>query len=88
MSQPDATFEARARRAQEKLVEQVIDHPDVTLVDIGYDLENPASPEHIVLRAHVRRPVTKSALGLPDEIDGIPVVLIAGDYQEESGASG
>ena len=85
MSQPDATFEARARRAQEKLVEQVIDLPDVTLVDIGYDLENRASPEQIVLRVHVRRPVTKSALGLPNDIDGIPVVLITGDYHEESG---
>lgn len=85
MSQPDATIEARARQAHEKLVRQVIDHPEVTLVDIGYDLENRASPKQIVLRVHVRRPTTKSSLGLPDDIDGVPVVLIIGDYQEETG---
>jgi len=83
MSQPDATIEARARQAHEKLVKQVTAHPEVTLVDIGYDLENRTSPKQIVLRVHVRRPITKSALSLPDDIDGIPVVLITGDYPEE-----
>lgn len=82
MPQPDEDFRARAARAQIKVVEQVGDHPDVTLVDIGRDLENPASPDRLVLRVHVRRATTRSAIGLPDEIDGIPISLVIADYRE------
>jgi hypothetical protein len=82
MSQQDETFQTRAARAQSKLVEQVIDHPEVTLVDTGRDLEHPASPDRIVLRVHVRRAITRSELGLPNEIDGIPVALVVADYRE------
>ncbi|MCB0197585.1 MAG: hypothetical protein KDJ65_36910 [Anaerolineae bacterium] len=85
MASQDKEFWSRARLARDALSERLLNHPDVTLIDIGYD---PASTEAIgdrllVLRIHVRRSLTRSALGLPDTLDGIPIVLVVADYTLE-----
>lgn len=84
MSLPDSEFLARAYQARDKLVQQFLNRPEVSLIDIGYELENPDEPRRIVLRVHVRHPAAKQTLGLPEEIDGISVRVISGDYRPES----
>jgi len=85
MSEKNSELWDRARRARDKLVDQFLDHPDVSLIDIGYDpdREGGGNAERIVLRVHVRRPLTREEVGLPAEIDGIPVRVLVGDYRLE-----
>jgi hypothetical protein len=85
MSQKNSEFWNRARRARDKLVDQFLDHPDVSLIDIGYDpdREGGGNAERIVLRVHVRRPLTSEEVGLPAQLDGIPVRVLVGDYRLE-----
>jgi hypothetical protein len=73
-------FSERVLRAKEKLFAQVFDHPEVEMIDIGYDLENPDAPQRIVLRVHTR-PTDPSTLKLPSDVDGVPVIKIAADYK-------
>lgn len=85
MSQADSEFWMKARHVQDKLADQFLDHPDVSLIDIGYDLdpESGGTTERIVVRVHVRRPRTREALGLPPEIDGVPIRVVTADYRIE-----
>ncbi len=85
MSKTDSEFWIKARRAHDKLTNQFLDHPDVSLIDIGYDLD-PAggeATERIVLRVHVRRSLARESLDLPEEIDGIPIRVVVADYRLE-----
>ncbi len=78
---------ARARQARDKLARQFLSHPQVSLIDIGYEPESETSSGHVVvLRIHLRQPDAAHALGIPEEIDGIPVRATLGDYQTEQGA--
>jgi hypothetical protein len=85
MSRTDPEFWARARRARDRLADQFLSHPEVSLIDIGYDLdpEGIAATEYIVLRVHVRRPSAAQALGLPEKVNGIPVHVVVADYKLE-----
>jgi len=85
MPKEDSEFWNKARRARDKLADQFLDHPDVSLIDIGYDpdREGGGNAERIVLRVHVRRPLTKEELDLPAQIDGIPVRVLVADYRLE-----
>ena len=79
--QPDEAWWERARRGRDQLVAQFLSHPDVTLIDIGLD------PQHHsrmpVLRIHVRR--TGAALPkVLDDVEGIPVRIVYGNYQLQS----
>jgi hypothetical protein len=65
-------------RARDELAAQVLGHPQVSMVDIGLD-EDGESP---LLRVHVRGEPSDFG-GLPTEIDGIPVQVVAGDYRPE-----
>jgi hypothetical protein len=80
MIQPD-NFQ-RVREALDKLVERYIHHPGVSLIDMGFD-PDPAGGEQVVLRVHVRGSNTEDALDLPQEVDGIPVRRVSGDYRPE-----
>ena len=44
----------RAQTARQKLANQFLDHPEVSLIDIGYDSESRDRKEQIVLRVHLR----------------------------------
>ncbi len=75
-------------RAQEKLVTRFGNHPDVSLIDIGYDPGSDAFPYNVVLRIHVRwRWIVappEERVAFPTEVDGIPVIVIPGDYRPET----
>jgi hypothetical protein len=92
MSNQDAAFWARTRRARDKLAQQLLGHPAVSLIDIGYPIEQgQVQTNQIVLRVHVHaswaaaraedRPI------IPAQVDGIPVVVLPGDYQIETDAA-
>lgn len=76
------------RAAQEKLVERYIRHPDVRLIDIGLPPPDSSVTADVVLRIHLRArwfaAHPKSRGPFPEKIDGIPVVLMRGDYADET----
>jgi len=83
MSQADSEFWNRARQARDKLAGRYLDHPEVSLIDIGYDPEGGEETKPIVLRVHVRRVSAAETMELPLEINGIPVRVIVADYRPE-----
>jgi hypothetical protein len=84
MSQLDPEFWDRATRARDKLVEQFIRLPGVNMVDIGVDPEDIRKEgQPLVLRIHVDRLSEKEKLGIPDEMNGIPVRVIVASYRPD-----
>jgi hypothetical protein len=81
MSPQDSEFWAKARRARDQLAGQFLSHPEVTLIDLSYEGEKGQPAEQLVLRVHVRQPVNKQVLGLPDEVNGLPVRVVVGEYR-------
>jgi hypothetical protein len=90
MSQADSESWIRARRARDKLADQFLDHPDVSLIDIGYALERDERTEEVVLRIHVRERWMKAKpeerVTFPKQVDGVPVVVMLGEYRLETDA--
>ncbi len=66
-------------------MQQFLDHPDVTLIDIGYVGEENNTSEQIALRIHVRERWFKAKpeerIAFPEQVSGIPVVVIRGEYK-------
>lgn len=87
MLQGDPEFWINARRAQNELSEQFLHHPDVSLIDIGEPPESSWLRGTIVLRIHVRdrwmQASPEERLAFPTEVNGIPVVVMPGEYQIE-----
>jgi len=83
MSPQNSELWTKARQARDKLAGQFLSHPDVTLIDLGYEGEQGQLADQLVLRVHVRQPLNKQALGLPDEVNGLPVRLVVGDYHPQ-----
>jgi hypothetical protein len=85
MTPRDSGFWAEARQAQDELVRQFLGNPDVTLIDIGHVGEENNTSEQIALRIHVRESWFKAKpeerIAFPDQVSGIPVVVIRGEYQ-------
>ena len=73
----------KALRARDQLAELLLAHPDISLIDLGYDPEESGSARQLAVRVHTRRPVDREALGIPLEIDSIPVRILTGDYHFE-----
>ena len=78
MAPRDSNFWAKARQARDKLAAQVLSHPNVSMVDIGEDPGGVISTP--VLRVHVRSSDV-SGLDIPNDVDGIAVRVIRGDYR-------
>jgi hypothetical protein len=85
MTKMNSDFWDKAHQIRETLARQFLDHPEVSLIDIGRDLgrEGQGKKQRIVVRVHLKRQLTREALGLPTEIDGIPVELVVADYRLE-----
>ena len=79
MSPADPAAWELARRARDKLLYQFMAHPEVILIDIGYNREY----GKIVLQVHLRRHISTEIIGIPEEVDGIPVQVLVGDYDLE-----
>jgi hypothetical protein len=69
------------RLAREKVAAQIGDHPEISLIDIGLDPQAPEEVEHPVVRVHVRRQWDPKKVPIPEHVDGIRVVVVAGDYR-------
>jgi hypothetical protein len=80
MAPQDSEFWTKARQARDKLANQFLSHPEVTLIDLSYERGKGKPTEQLVLRVHVRQPVDMQALGLPDEVNGLPVRVVVGEY--------
>jgi hypothetical protein len=88
MTAADAEFWTRAQQARDKLSALFLDHPDVSLIDIGYALDQGKITDRVALRIHVHNrwvqtPPTER-VAFPGQIDGIPIVVMAGNYQLEA----
>lgn len=77
MSSQSAAWWRKARRARDRLIARFSAHPAVTNIDIG--LLDPPEAGVIGVRIHVRG--TPDDLNVPEEIDGVPVGMIQGDYR-------
>lgn len=83
-AQPESRIDPRLRAARDKLVQRWLSHPEVQLIDIGYPPGSAATTgvnAPISLRIHIRADSDPQQLGLPQEIDGFPVVFIRADYE-------
>jgi hypothetical protein len=69
---------ASLEEARETLAAQLLNRPDVVMIDIGQH-EAQGGP---VLRVHVR-PSAGDLTGIPLEVHGIPVQVLSGDYRLE-----
>ena len=69
----DRGFESRVLEAVQKLLARCLRAPEVDLIDTGSD---PATGG-IVLQVHVRNPASRFRLGPFEDVDGIPVRVIA-----------
>ncbi len=74
-------------RALEKLIAQVMNDPDVTMIDVGYEPGKELIAENIALRIHVRQrwmdARQEDRTTFPDQVDGIRVIIIPGEYRME-----
>jgi hypothetical protein len=84
MNTPSKEWWDGARRARDQIVARFLTHPDVSLIDIGLDPQGASGTP--VLRVHLRQG-DGSTLNIPDEIGGIPVRVIRGDYEPQSGST-
>ena len=69
---------ASLEEARDALATQLLDRPDVVMIDIGRDEAN-GGP---VLRVYVR-PSAGELAGIPLEVAGVPVQVLSGDYRLE-----
>ncbi|MGQ9548405.1 MAG: hypothetical protein ACUVSY_07505 [Roseiflexus sp.] len=76
MSSQSAAWWRRARRVRDHLIARLGAHPAVTGIDIG--LLDPPRAGVIGVRIHVSG--TPTDLIVPEEVDGIPVGVVRGDY--------
>ena len=80
MKTPDASWLGRAQAALDKLTAQLLNDPAVSLIDVGADPNHQQSTP--VLRVYVRG---GGAPAIPDQIDGIPVRVVRGEYEIQEG---
>jgi hypothetical protein len=78
MTIADETWWARARQARDQLAAQFLEHPNVSMIDIGVDPQD----EHgtPVLRVHLRR-IDAARPDIPSDVDGVQVHVIHGGYE-------
>jgi len=67
----------RVRAARATLEQRLFARPEVRLVDIAR--ERPAGV--VVLRVHLAAGADDRALGIPEEVDGIPVRIVPGNHR-------
>lgn len=77
---------ARARLARSKLEHDVLSHPAVTMIDIGYlSGASRKVDDELVLRIHIGEQWLKASadkqLPFPREMDGFKIIVIRGDYK-------
>lgn len=69
----------KAKKALNKLTRDLSNHPDVRLIDMGFDRDQNKGMSEIVLRIHLSKSADRTRF--PKEVDGIPVKIIFTDYE-------
>jgi hypothetical protein len=82
---PPAIPSLQARQALDKLTARYLQYPAVSLIDLGYDPQAAPGEHHpqLVLRIHLRPGTHLENLDIPEQVDGIPVRILSGDYHLE-----
>ena len=84
MSERNPKDWTRARLARDKLETEFIRHPDVSLIDIGDASPDGVPSGKLAVRIHVRdrwmQATPEDRVAFPDDVDGIPVIVLPGDY--------
>lgn len=84
MKESNTGQDARLHKALEKLSSEFLRHPDVSLIDIGFRNQGGRLTDEVVLRIHVRRPISTDDNGpFPKDVDGIPVIVMSADYRPD-----
>jgi hypothetical protein len=83
MAAVDPVLMQKVQRTRNWLVEQLSSRPEVSLIDIGRVPDAGLGAGSLAIRVHVRQPATCESLGIPNEIDGIPVRILLGGYPLE-----
>ena len=85
MEKDSFQFWAKVFRAQDELVKMFLDHPDVSLIDIGYAPEESGLKGEVVLRIHVldrwMQSKPEERIAFPSKIMDIPIIIMRGDYK-------
>lgn len=76
---PPENASVRELRARDELAGGLLQHPEVSMVDVGLD----ADGQTHVLRVHLRDEARHPPVPIPEEVDGIPVRIVGGDYTLE-----
>lgn len=88
MRQESSELWHRVRQARAKLAAQLLNHPGITLIDIGYVYEGDQRTDEIALRIHIRERGTNAeiddGIAFPNQLDGIPVIVLYGDYRPKT----
>lgn len=82
MSAPDQRHMELARKARAQLETMVISHPDVRMVSIGIDPDQRDTKPVLIVTIQQGAAVPA---GIPNDVAGIPVRVIHGDYRLEQG---
>lgn len=83
MAAGNPPVEARARQARAALERQLLARPEVRLIDIGLEGTARVKPpgRRIVLRVHLAAGTDRAQLAIPEDVEGIPVRVLTGDYR-------
>ncbi|MCA9983198.1 MAG: hypothetical protein KDE59_02845 [Anaerolineales bacterium] len=65
----------------DKVREEWLNRPDVVGCDVGFNYANGVRSDEIVIRVHVHRSDNENAMApFPEELSGIPVIVIPANY--------
>lgn len=88
MGQKNADQEVQLRRALDELSDRFLSHPAVSLIDVGHRSRPGQVDDEVVVRIHVRRQWLEARPEdrptFPDQVAGIPVIEVIGDYSMET----
>jgi hypothetical protein len=73
----------RVRRVRDLVAQQLLEHPLVSLVDIGLNPEKSDDPYALVVRVHLKNLPGVPPPEIPAMIQDVPVRLINADYKLE-----
>jgi hypothetical protein len=84
MEESSAVDMEKALRVKVHVSAMLSGHPGVSLVDIGFDPTPSGEGENrLAVRVHVNHPLTHGQLALPEQVEGVPVRVVAGSYHLE-----
>ncbi len=72
-----------AAQVRDQLARLYLHMSGVSLIDIGYDDEDPQGTRTLVVRIHVKDEATLMALEAPKSVNEIPIQVLVSNYELE-----